>query len=61
VKITVEVPIANRDGKHLKLHYDVDAGEVRIESPVMLATPVVRLAALQDAVGDLQAARRGDL
>ncbi len=54
MKVQVEVPVANADGKTVKLTHDRATGKVQLEAPAMFRRPEVRLTDLARAVLELQ-------
>lgn len=57
MRVQIDVPVANKEGKSIALTLDTDSGEVKVETPVgMMRTPVVTLDALEQGVAELKAA-----
>lgn len=53
-KTTVEIPLANKDGKSVKLELDHNTHAVAITLPITLSVPRVDVNALARAVYELQ-------
>lgn len=53
MKVEVQVPVRNAEGKHLTLKADTETGEVEMVSPVMFKAPKVHIDDLRGNVNEL--------
>lgn len=56
MKITVDVPVENIEGKSVRIELDSDTGLVAWRPPATFKTALVKLDELHRALGQLQAA-----